>query len=81
MVQRRLTALVLCIAAWGQVRAEDDPLPKIPATGLLLPAATRGGRSPIVADAVEALRLGGSPLAVKEGDEVKLADGSVRKWI
>src|SRR5262245_37584393 len=76
----RLAGL-LVLALLPVARAEDKSLPRLPTSGLVLPAASRGGRGPVVVDALEHQRLDGAPAAVKEGDEVKLADGSARKWI
>src|SRR5947208_982438 len=74
-------ALLVAVLCAVSVRADDKPLPKIPTTGLVLPSAGRGGRAPVLIDALEAQRLDGVPTEVREGDAVKLADGAVRKWL
>ncbi|HLW65134.1 MAG TPA: prolyl oligopeptidase family serine peptidase [Gemmataceae bacterium] len=53
----------------------------LPEKALVLPAVTRGGRSPVIIDPVLAQRLDGKIPDVKAGDEVKLPDGATRKWI
>ncbi|HEV3144127.1 MAG TPA: prolyl oligopeptidase family serine peptidase, partial [Gemmataceae bacterium] len=76
-----VAALLTCIAP---ALAFADP-PKdaslLPEKALILPAVTRGGRSPVIIDPVLAQRLDGTIPDVKAGDEVKLPDGATRKWI
>ena len=65
----------------SRVFAADGPVPKLPATGLVLGGAGgRGVRSPVIADPIEALRLEGKLAQIKEGDEVTLPNGQKRKW-
>lgn len=62
-----------------EIRAADEP--KLPATGLALSGAGgRGGRTPVIADPIEALRLDGKLAHIQEGDEVTLPSGQKRKW-
>src|SRR5260221_6012107 len=72
--------LLLAVIVLPVARADDKPHPTLPKTGLVLPATSRGGRAPVIVDALEAQRLSGVPAEVKEGDEITLADGSMRKW-
>ncbi len=82
-----LTALRFsCFLAVGlilisDVHGDDKPVvPMLPKVGLGLGPGGRGGRSVVMVDPLEAQRLNGVPDQVKEGDEVKLADGTTRKW-
>lgn len=68
---------VLCT---GPLAAEEPRLPRMPTTGILLPAVTRPERTSFPMDAVEAQRLLGTGHVPKEGDEVRGAAGSARRW-
>jgi hypothetical protein len=65
----------------AELRADEPAPPVIPKTGLTLSGFGRGGRSPVVVDALEFQRLDGMPASVSEGDEVKVANGGTRKWV
>lgn len=84
MCRPRRSCCVLLLAATVGVAnglADDAPgQPTIPRAGLAVRAAGRGGRSPFVTDAVEALRVAGRWKAPAEGETLTLADGTAVKW-
>src|SRR5262249_8209111 len=72
-----LLLALIALPTW----ADEKPAPQLPTPRLVLPGASRGAPPPVIADALEASRLGGTPTDVKEGDGVTLADGGVRNWV
>ncbi len=76
-----IAAGIAIVLTGGALAAAEPNLPKIPQTGLVLSrVGSRGGRTPVIADVMEALRLEGKLANVKEGDEVTLPNGQKRKW-
>ena len=49
-------------------------------SGLVIPPVGKYGRSVVHTDAIEAAIVAGKWTAPQAGDEVKLPDGSTRKW-
>jgi hypothetical protein len=80
MTTPRLLSLTLLGLSVVSTPGQEKALPRLPTSGLVLPSISRGGRSVVAVDALEHQRLDGAAANVKEGDEVKLADGTARKW-
>ncbi len=77
----RVLALgAVCLVASARVVPADDAPPLVPAEYLTLSGVNRGGRSALHTDPVEALIVSGEWKSPKESSEIKLPDGSSRKW-
>src|SRR5262245_59707318 len=73
-------AALLALTAGRWCHADEAPKEIGPRECLVIAPVGSYGRSPLHADAVEALVVSGKWSAPKAGDPVKLPDGTSRKW-
>ena len=83
LVVSRVLLLLSLLASPLQPPADGQTLPaELPVLEecLVLPPTARGGRTPIIIDPLESLRVSGTPPTPSDGNELKLPDGRLVRW-